>query len=143
MPNVPGEKLLIDTHVWLWWATGNVRLKGTKALRAMEASASRDQVFLSAISLWEVGMLSAKGRIQLYPSVRQWIDRALTETSVQIAPLTARGALAAALLPGEFHGDPADRILMATAEETSATLVTADTRILRYCAHRHSAVLKV
>ncbi|MBK8574982.1 MAG: type II toxin-antitoxin system VapC family toxin [Elusimicrobia bacterium] len=104
------ETLLVDTHVWFWWATGDDRLKGTKALRALEASSQENRVFLSVISLWEVGMLSAKGRLHLFPDVRQWVDRALRETSVQLAPLTGHGALASTCLPGEFHGDPADRI---------------------------------
>ena len=137
------EKLLVDTHVWFWWTTGDDRLKGTKALRVLEASALKDRVFLSIISLWEVGMLSAKGRLNLYPDVRQWVDRALMETAVKIVPLTIHGALASTNLPGEFHGDPADRILVATAEEEGALLVTADSRIIRYLTRRHTAVLAV
>lgn len=137
------ETLLVDTHVWFWWATGDDRLKGTKALRALEASAQEEKVLLSVISLWEVGMLCAKGRLQLYPDVRQWVDRALAETSVKIVPLTVHGALASTSLPGEFHGDPADRIIVATAEEEGALLVTADARIIHYCTRRHTAVLKV
>lgn len=140
---MPAEKLLVDTHVWFWWATGDDRLKGTKALRALEASAREDRVFLSVISLWEMGMLAAKGRLLFHPDVRQWVDRALLETSVQVVPLTVPGALASTNLPGEFHGDPADRILVATADELSAILVTADTRIIRYYTRRHTAVLKV
>lgn len=140
---MPAEKLLLDTHVLIWWATGDDRLKGTKALRALEASAREDRVFLSVISLWEVGMLSAKDRLHLSPNVRQWVDRALMETSVQVAPLTVHGALASTNLPGEFHGDPADRILVATAEELGAILVTADTRIIQYYTRRHIAVLKI
>lgn len=140
---MPGEKLLLDTHVWLWWATGNDRLKGTKALRALESASRENRVFLSVISLWEIGMLSAKGRLDLSPNVRQWVDRALMETSVQIAPLTVPGALASTNLPGEFHGDPADRILVAAADELGALLVTADARIIQYYTRRHIAVLKI
>ena len=140
---MPGEKLLLDTHVWLWWATGNDRLKGTKALRALESASRENRVFLSVISLWEIGMLSAKGRLDLSPNVRQWVDRALMETSVQIAPLTVQGALASTNLPGEFHGDPADRILVAAADELGALLVTADARIIQYYTRRHIAVLKI
>ncbi len=88
-------------------------------------------------------MLSAKGRIRLNPDLRQWVDRALTETSVQVAPLSIQGVLASSTLPGGFHGDPADRILVATAEEIGAILVTADTRIIQYQTRRHTAVLKV
>lgn len=140
---MPGEKLLLDTHVWLWWATGNDRLKGTKALRALESASRENRVFLSVISLWEIGMLSVKGRLDLSPNVRQWVDRALMETSVQIAPLTVQGALASTNLPGEFHGDPADRILVAAADELGALLVTADARIIQYYTRRHIAVLKI
>ena len=140
---MPSEKLLLDTHVWLWWATGNDRLKGTKALRALESASRENRVFLSVISLWEIGMLSVKGRLDLSPNVRQWVDRALMETSVQIAPLTVQGALASTNLPGEFHGDPADRILVAAADELGALLVTADARIIQYYTRRHIAVLKI
>ena len=88
-------------------------------------------------------MLSVKGRLDLSPNVRQWVDRALMETSVQIAPLTVQGALASTNLPGEFHGDPADRILVAAADELGALLVTADARIIQYYTRRHIAVLKI
>jgi PIN domain nuclease of toxin-antitoxin system len=137
------EKILLDTHVWVWWATGDDRLRGTKALRILESSSPSDQVLLSVISIWEVGMLCAKNRLVLDPSPHQWVERALLETSVRVVPLSVRSALESTGLPGDFHGDPADRILVATAQGERAPLVTADNQIIRYCAHHHIPVIKV
>ncbi len=77
-------------------------------------------------------MLAAKGRIELPVPCEQWVDEALAGSGVQMAEFTPRIGVFAAFLPGAFHGDPADRIIVATAIQTGATLITRDARILEY-----------
>jgi PIN domain nuclease of toxin-antitoxin system len=82
--------------------------------------------------VWEVGVLSAKGRIQLSVPLRDWVDGALSAPGIRFAPLDAAAAAESALLPGELHGDPADRILIATARTQNIPLATRDNDILEY-----------
>ena len=86
-------------------------------------------------------MLEAKGRLRLSLSVEEWMRRALGAPGIQPAPLTPEVAIASTRLPGEPHGDPADRLLIATARETGATLATCDRNILRYGKSGHLRVL--
>jgi PIN domain nuclease of toxin-antitoxin system len=97
----------------------------------MEAGAI-GKVLVSAISVWEVGMLEAKGRVRFTVEVGEWVRRALAAPGVHLAPLTPEIALDSTRLPEPVHGDPADRILVATARRMGATLVTRDTKILDY-----------
>jgi PIN domain nuclease of toxin-antitoxin system len=87
---------------------------------------------VSAISVWEVAMLVAKRRIQLDRPVEIWVDLALALPGIQLAGLEPAIAVRSTKLPGEFHPDPADRIIVATALENAATLVTPDERLRSY-----------
>lgn len=124
------ETLLLDTHVWLWMAGGE-RI-APPARRLIEAAAAEDGLILSPISLWEVGMLAAKGRIAVQPDCAAWVTAALAETGVRLLPMSAQIAVGSSFLPEGFHGDPADRIIVATAIACPATLVTRDAQILAY-----------
>ena len=124
--------LLLDTHIWLWYADGNTeRLRPTSVKKLDDARVSEGLV-VSAISIWEVGILSAKGRIQLSVPLRDWVDNALSAPGIRFAPLDAAAAAESTLLPGELHGDPADRILIATARTQNLPLATRDDDILKY-----------
>jgi PIN domain nuclease of toxin-antitoxin system len=90
------------------------------------------RVLVSAISVWEVGMLEAKGRIRLGKDREAWVPEALSLPGVRLVPVDDRVALSSTRLPGDFHGDPADRLLVATARALDATLATRDTAILAY-----------
>jgi len=126
--------LLLDTHVWLWLMAGDATLKSSTALAQIEQAAIEARLLVAAISVWEVGMLEAKGRIVLPMDVMDWVECALTAPGVSLQPLTPAIAVHSSRLPGDFHGDPADRILVASARQGNAMLVTRDERILAYSA---------
>lgn len=127
-------RVLLDTHVVLWWKAGSDRLS-PEALRAIT---SATQVMLSPISCWEIAMLAAKDRIRLDRPVERWVADVLAGDGVASAPLTAPIAVAAAQL-GAFHGDPADRFLVATAAACAVPLVTKD-RLIHRWAHEEGRI---
>ena len=120
---------LLDTHVWLWAALDPRRLSPA-AVRVLEDPSTLR--FISPISCWEAAMLKERGRLNLPNPAESWIKDALAVPGVEIAPLTCDIAIHAVELPAPFHGDPADRFLVATARENSMPLITADQRILAY-----------
>jgi PIN domain nuclease of toxin-antitoxin system len=119
--------VLLDTHALIWVVEGSKRL-GRRVSRLADNALAADQLGVASISFWEVAMLVERGRIAFHPSVEQWRLRVLG-LGVHELPLTGDVAIAAVRL-GDLHGDPADRIIVATAVATGATLVTADDRIL-------------
>ncbi|MBI1883737.1 MAG: type II toxin-antitoxin system VapC family toxin [Chlamydiae bacterium] len=132
MLNPDKELLLLDTHVWIWLMNGEKRLKSSKDLPKIEKAARHSQLVISAISFWEIGMLEAKGRIQFSLSCPEWLHQALSVPGIIPIGLTPEIAVESSRLPGYFHADPADRIIVATARQCGATLVTADKNILNY-----------
>lgn len=90
------------------------------------------RIRVPAISVWEVGMLVARGRLRLGLPCVQWVKAALSGPGIALASLLPEVAIEATCLPGELHGNPADRIIAATARLTDATLITADTKLLTY-----------
>jgi len=132
MLSFPAPPLLLDTHVWIWVMEGAAREVGPATRRAVEEAGARGRVLVSAISVWEVGMLEAKGRLRLSLEIGEWVRRGLGAAGVQFQGLTPDVALASARLPEGVHGDPADRMLIATARQTGATLVTRDPKIVDY-----------
>jgi PIN domain nuclease of toxin-antitoxin system len=123
--------LLLDTHAWVWLLEGAPGIPAVpRAL--IERTATAGCLWISAISVWEVAMLAAKGRLLFSTDVQTWIRQALAAPGLHLAPLSPEIAVASASLPGTFHGDPADRILVATARSLSARFVTADRAILAY-----------
>ena len=123
---------LLDTHVWIWLMNGDPALRSSPALAAIEQAATRAQVGVAAISVWEVGMLESKGRIVLPMDAALWVEKALHAPGIRFHHLTADIALQSTRLPGKFHGDPADRMLVATARCQNCILVSRDRRIRDY-----------
>ena len=119
---------VLDTHVWVWWVDGDPRLSDA-ARAAIEAS---DELVVSAICVWELATLERLGRLRVRPDLRLWVRRALALPRVAAQPVSAEVALAAGSLPPRFPGDPADRIIYATALLNGTGLVTADRRIARH-----------
>lgn len=119
------DQVLVDTHALLWWQSGAERLSSV-GRRAIE-SASR--VLVSPISCWEVAMLVSKGRVELDRPVATWVNDLLGEQGpARPAALTPSIAVVAGTLE-DFHGDPADRLILATARVGSFALVTKDRRL--------------
>ena len=122
--------VLLDTHAWIWWLTGSGRLSGDER-SGLSESAARRQLAISAISLWEAHMLNARRRIELPVPFPQWLVEASAPEVVQVVPLDAEVILALDELPVGFHGDPADRIIAATARCKCMPLATWDKALRR------------
>jgi len=96
---------------------------------------------LSAITLWEISMLVARGRLSLQRDPREWLEFHLSRPGFRIHPLSIAVAVDSNRLPAEPHGDPVDRIIIATARHLDAVVVTADTKILAYADAGHVRAL--
>ena len=121
--------LVLDTHVWLWLVSEKVENLSDASQGAIAAA---ERIGISAVSVWEVGMLEAKGRIQLHKNCLDWVREALSAPKVALIPLTPEIAIESSRLPGAMHGDPSDRILAATTRLEGASLVTTDRQLQRY-----------
>lgn len=120
--------IMLDTHAWLWWVSDPARL-GRNAAKAIEAAS---QIVIGAISCFEVATAVTKGRISLDRGPQDWLEQALALPRVELVGLTPAICVKATQLGREFPGDPADRLIVATAMLESASLVTKDARIRRY-----------
>jgi PIN domain nuclease of toxin-antitoxin system len=120
-------KLLLDTHIWLWSLLQPRRLSSGVA-RALQSS--DNELWLSSISLWELTVLTDKGRIVLPSSAAEWINKALAAKPLREAPVTNEVAIETSRFE-LTHGDIADRFLVATARVFGLILVTADDRLIR------------
>lgn len=141
MSSAADTPLLLDTHYWIWLQAGARHEFSQSILKAIDEAAANGNLLLSVMSVWEVGMLESKGRIELYAPCEEWVRKALAMPGLSLAPLTPEIAVASTRLPEPFHGDPADRIIVATARVLGARLVTRDNKILAYARKRHVAVL--
>jgi PIN domain nuclease of toxin-antitoxin system len=122
--------IVLDTHIWVWWVHGDERLS---KLQIDVIQANEDDVIgVSAISCWEVAKLVERGRLELPCSIAEWFEQALAYPGVRILELTPEIAVASTQLPGEFHNDPADQIIVASARINNCSLVTSDDKILNY-----------
>jgi len=118
--------IVLDTHAWLWWRASPDRLSAA----ARDALERAEKIGVCTISCWEVAMLVARGRISLDRDVGLWVRQALTHERVATLELSAEAALAAGRLDAaRFGGDPADRLIYATAATRGVRLVTKDERI--------------
>ena len=122
--------VLLDTHIWLWWLTGSASLPEAER-DALDRAAARSLPALSAISLWEAQMLVAKGRIVLAEPFAQWIASVAAQDVVRLLALDVDVIAELHALPASFHGDPADRLIVATARAHALPLATHDKAIRR------------
>ena len=120
--------IVLDTHAWIWWVDDHPRLKRSVRDRI---DAERD-VCVSAISLLEIATAVSHGRLVLKPTAERWLEIAQLAEQIRIEPLTDMLCIQSTTLPGEFHRDPADRLIVALARLLEADLVTADQKILSY-----------
>jgi PIN domain nuclease of toxin-antitoxin system len=123
--------IVLDTHALLWWANDDARLSRA-AKRTIRSEQSGGVVAVSVISAWEIGLLVEKGKLALSMEVDAWLSAAMTLPGIRMIPLTLRVAVQSTRLPGAFHPDPADRMIVALAREHDAMLVSADQRIRAY-----------
>lgn len=128
--------LLLDTHILLWLDSGDRRLSGPTRRAIEDARQEGRRIFLSAVSVWEIAMLVYKGSIELDVPVNSWVARFLDQSGVEAVPLDCVAASRAYALHHLEHGDPADRLLIATAIGLDCLLVTYDDRIRRFARTR-------
>lgn len=124
--------LLLDTHVWIWSVEGNVRRIGRRARQLLARAEAQEAIRLSPASIFELTALHTAGRLRLARSPAVWTQEALGAAGIRLAPLSAVIALDAGSISREALADPLDRLLVATARQLDATLLTSDTRILDY-----------
>jgi len=131
---MPGRHLVIilDTHVLIWWVNDSKQLSSTGKRAINKALKRGEEILISSISAWEIIMLVKKDRLTLTMDVNDWIVTTAAIEGVRYIPVDNTVAMQSAVLPGEFHSDPADRMIVALARHYSAPLVTADKRILAY-----------
>lgn len=120
--------IVLDTQVPLWWLHDPNRLS-TKVRNAIEES---DALRVSAISIWEIAVKTKLGKLALPLEINAWYHQAVKYPGLIVEPLLPLDAIASTLLPGDFHKDPADRIIIALARRYKCQLVTSDKNILAY-----------
>jgi PIN domain nuclease of toxin-antitoxin system len=123
--------IVLDTHALVWWVAEDAQLS-RRAREVIEAEVHDGEILVSAISAWEVAMLAKAGRLALTMDATTWLDTVAQVPAVRFVPVDVRISVHSVDLPGEFHKDPADRIIVATARQYSVPLVSADLKIRDY-----------
>ena len=123
-------KLLLDTHTFLW-ASSFPELLSPSVRKRIQAKET-EQILVSAISIWEICKLAQKGKIELSEPLPQWIKKVTNHPKVSMIDISGEIALESCSLPGTFHLDPADQMIVATARIHQALLLTKDQKILSY-----------
>ena len=122
--------ILLDTHVW-WWALNEPKKLSRKALKAIRKNPPGQRA-IASISMWEFAMMVSVGKVEIRIPLDQWLDQAVNNTGLEVFDLNPRIAAESCSLPGEFHKDPADRIIVATARINGMALITKDKKIIDY-----------
>ena len=120
--------ILLDTHIFVWWMNHQPSLSKSQ-LKAIEVTT---EIAVSAISLWEIAKLAENGRLALSIPVLDWIQAALSYPTLRLIPLSPEIIVQSTQLPGLFHKDPADQLIVATAMQLGIPLLTKDSKILNY-----------
>ncbi len=123
------DRFLLDTHTLVWISLDPDRVKARAKERLKR---EKEPLSVSAVSLYEVAVLSRRGRIDLDIPIQSWFDLAFADASLRLLPVTPQIAINAALLPDGFHGDPIDRIIAATARVHNLVLCTHDEKLVRF-----------
>lgn len=121
--------ILLDTHSLIWWVSKDKKLSPA-ALAAIQDDGL--EILVSSMTIWEIALLVTHGRIGLSKSLEVWIATVEKIDKVAFIPVDNDIAVGAITLPGDFHKDPADRIIIATARKFGAPIVTADDKIRGY-----------
>jgi PIN domain nuclease of toxin-antitoxin system len=124
--------IVLDTHVLLWWVSGDTARLSAIAAQAIEQELAGGRIVISSFSVWELAMLVERGRIALSMDVETWLSVVGRIEAVRFVPVDNEISFRSVTLPGVFHKDPADRIIVATARKLAAPLITADEKILAY-----------
>lgn len=123
--------IVLDTHVLIWWISDPEKLS-PKAFKKIKKEIKNNQLLVSSISIWEIYLLVKKQRLKLTIDTDSWLEKVENLPLVQFIPIDNKIAGKSVNLPGNLHNDPADRIIIATARENGAHLLTSDQRIRKY-----------
>jgi len=124
--------IILDTHVLVWWVSNPEKLSD-KAQKLIGRDAKKvNEILVSSISVWEICMLIKKNRLKLTMDTDTWIEKIEQITFLQFIPVDNKIAEQSVNLHGIFHNDPADRMIIATALNYGAVLITSDRKILNY-----------
>ena len=125
--------IVLDTHALVWWVSDDDQLS-SKAVKAIKKELDDEvgEIIVSSISTWEIALLVEKKRLKLTMDVDEWIQTISMIDKVKFIPVDNQIAIQSVRLPGEFHPDPADRLITALARHLSAVLITSDKKIRNY-----------
>ncbi|MCF6301205.1 MAG: type II toxin-antitoxin system VapC family toxin [Proteobacteria bacterium] len=123
--------IVIDTHTLIWWVSGDKLLSKTAAKTIKDALVS-SEIIISSITIWEISMLIEKDRISLSMDIESWTKEVEAIQGVRFMSVDNEIGIKSTKLPGKFHKDPADRIIVATARKLAVPLVTIDEKIIAY-----------
>jgi PIN domain nuclease of toxin-antitoxin system len=123
--------ILLDTHIWLWWLHTPEQLSD-RARTLLTIGENQNALIVSTISVWEIAVKHYAGKLPLPLAINEWFSIAKTRPGITIEPLEPLDAIASTQLPGNFHKDPADRIIVAIAYRRNIELITCDQKILNY-----------
>lgn len=125
--------IVLDTHAWVWWLT-EPRSLSRKARAATEQASEHATLAVSSISVWEVALLSKRDRIELEMPFQEWLHKAEAVAGIEYVEIDNRIAFRSVELPGFPNPDPADRIVVSTALELGAPVVSKNAAIRSYAA---------
>lgn len=123
--------ILLDTHSWIWFVSNPEKLS-TAAKNAINRAVKKKTIFISSISVWEVALLVQKKRLSLSIDLDEWISKSESLPFFTFTPITNGIALRSVQLHPPLHNDPADRLIIATAQQMDCTIITKDEKILNY-----------
>lgn len=123
--------IVLDTHTLVWWLSDSSKLSA-KARKAISSQQGEGKLIVSSISAWEMAMLVQRGRLALTIDVNDWLSHVARLEAIRFMPIDNQIAVRSTALPGQFHNDPADRMIVATAQQVGAPIVTSDRKIRDY-----------
>ena len=148
--SVRDARILLDTHVWVWAATGTVHAFAAAAGPLIEHAAQDERLYASAASVWEIALKAAKGELLVATDLHAWVAEQQVDPGIRIVSITPALAIDVTLLPTwlrrrdeQPHKDPSDRFIVATARKRNAVLLTCDEEIIHDGGQGHVNVYDV
>jgi PIN domain nuclease of toxin-antitoxin system len=123
--------IVLDTHTLVWWVTGDPLLSKA-AKSAIDKTKRRGEIIVSSMSAWEIALLVERDRLVLTMDVSSWLATVEQIEQVRFLSVDVEIATKSVSLPGQFHKDPADRMIVATARKLAVPLVTKDEKLRAY-----------
>lgn len=125
------KRYLLDTHVLLWWYFDSSQLPNNYIKLIESAEEQNCETYISIISFWEIAKLVSLKKIGIRTSIDRWFQEIESNTTFQVLPLDTKTILESTRLGDEFHKDPADQLIVATARIHNLTLLSQDSKIIK------------